>query len=112
MRNPDVALLSHRLFVASRRLPGLKLLHGFFRRVTTPFRARDKHPTHTRHDHPRQKRQYSAFVTKNLLPPVVLGLHFISTPRSSDRFRQLHPPSSISEKLGSALGIIRAFGQR
>src|SRR5215470_5471156 len=56
--------------------------------------------------------RYSAFVTKNLLPPVVSGLHLISTPRSSDRFRQLHPPSSISENLGSTLGIILAFGQR
>ena len=52
---------------------------------------------------------YSAFVTKNLLPPVVSGLHLINTRR---RFRQLHPPSSISEKLGSALGISHAFGQR
>src|SRR5262245_63856737 len=54
-----------------------------------------KHTQHpiTRHD--RAETRYSAFVTKNPLPPVLGDL--ISTPRSSDRFRQLHPPSSISE---------------
>ena len=64
---------------------------------------------------PKAEMRYSAFVTKILLPRVVLGncrLHLISTPRISDRFRQLHPQSSISENLGSAFGIRHAFGQR
>jgi hypothetical protein len=32
----------------------------------------------------------------------------ISPPRSSGRFRQLHPPSSISENLDTTLGIVHA----